>query len=109
MLKICRQTQSVSAFTCDKIFECAEFKSCQLIVDLDKENEKFNEKAADILKSLTETQKQKLVAVKKLKVAAVATEYHRKKQRIFLRSTAELEHRIQEAQEKLNTATVKSF
>lgn len=86
---------------------------CQFLSDLDKEDEKFKKKTETILKSLTDTQKQKLEAVKKLKAAAHAMEYNRKKQRIFLRSTAELEHRIQEAQEKLNTAivisVVKSF
>lgn len=59
-----------------------------------------------ILKSLTETQKQKLEVVKNLKTSAAGLDYHRKKQRIFLRSTAELENRIQEAQEKLNQALV---
>ncbi|KAG4065304.1 hypothetical protein HA402_012746 [Bradysia odoriphaga] len=74
------------------------------IVDLDKENEKFVKKCAETIQTLTTMQKQKTETVKKLKDAVLTAECHRKKQRIFLRSTAELENRIQEAQEKLNQA-----
>ncbi len=70
------------------------------------ENEKFKKKAEEIIKMLMEIQKKKLEAVKKLNDAAIAAECHRKKQRIFLKSTAELEHRIEEAQEKVNQAMV---
>lgn len=91
-------------------FESAQHSQRQTLSvslsDLDKENETFKKKTATILKSLTEIQKHKLDAMNKLCVAENAMDYHRKKQRIFLRSTAELEHRIQEAQEKLNTAIV---
>lgn len=98
--------QSVSCFEMRNFFSNFSMEFGHVLSDLDKETEKFKKTTENILKSLTDTQKQKLEAVKKLKTATHALEYHRKKQRIFLRSTAELEHKIQEAQEKLNTAIV---
>lgn len=77
-----------------------------LLLDIEKETEKFNKKTKEMIKSLMDTQKRKLDEIKKLKVAAIATEYCRKQQRIFLKSTVELESRLQEAQGKLNTANV---
>ncbi|KAJ6649470.1 Structural maintenance of chromosomes protein 5, partial [Pseudolycoriella hygida] len=53
---------------------------------------------------MTDLHVQKLESIKKLIDAEAAVEYNRKKQRIYIRLNAELEHRITEAKEKLNNA-----
>lgn len=55
---------------------------------------------------MKEAQHQKLEVLKKLKAAGTALKYHREKHRIFLKNTAELENRIQDAEDKVNTAIV---
>lgn len=81
----------------------------QSIPDLDKENEKFKKMTTSSLKSLSDTQKQKFDLIIKLRISENAMEYHRKKHRVFLKSTAILESQIAEAKEKLNTAIVISI
>lgn len=66
-------------------------------------------KAGEITKSSMDIQKQKLEIAKKLKITTNSAECYRKKQRIFLRSIVELEQKLQEAQEKLNQATVTGY
>lgn len=74
--------------------------------DINEAKENFKKKTAEIGKALIEIQKQKVVVAKQYKDAAITAECHRKKHRIFLRSTVELESRLQAAQEKLNQAIV---